>query len=141
MNRYMLDTDISSYIIRGTEKQLLDIFSCNLDNICVSVITLAELQYGALKRNNSQLTAKVNSFCALVQQIEWNYDSAKAYARLRTMLEDRGNLIGSMDMMIAASALAEDVILVTNNVRHFSRVDGLRIENWLEFFSEVISYF
>ncbi|MBQ7649667.1 MAG: type II toxin-antitoxin system VapC family toxin [Victivallales bacterium] len=130
----MLDTDISSYIIRGTEKQLLDIFSCNLDNICVSVITLAELQYGALKRNNSQLTAKVNSFCALVQQIEWNYDSAKAYARLRTMLEDRGNLIGSMDMMIAASALAEDVILVTNNVRHFSRVDGLRIENWLESF-------
>ena len=132
MNRYMLDTDISSYIIRGIEKNLLDKFCHNIDNICISVVTFAELQYGALKRNNSQLTAKVNAFGSLVPQIEWNYDSAKAYARLRAVLEARGNLIGSMDMMIAASALAEDVILVTNNVRHFSIVDGLRIENWLE---------
>ncbi|MBR5077729.1 MAG: type II toxin-antitoxin system VapC family toxin [Victivallales bacterium] len=130
MKRYMLDTDISSYLIRGDHPEVTKRFTDSFPHVCISVITAAELQYGALKRNNLALTRKVQAFCNLVQCIDWNTDAAMAYAKLRQELETQGNIIGSMDMLIAASAIAEDAILVTNNTAHFSRISGLKIENW-----------
>ena len=130
MKRYMLDTDISSYLIRGDHPEVTKRFTDSFPHVCISVITAAELQYGALKRNNLALTRKVQAFCNLVQCIDWNTDAAMAYVKLRQELETQGNIIGSMDMLIAASAIAEDAILVTNNTGHFSRISGLKIENW-----------
>ena len=130
MKRYMLDTDISSYLIRGDHPEVTKRFTDSFPYVCISVITAAELQYGALKRNNLALTRKVQAFCNLVQCIDWNTDAAMTYAKLRQELEIQGNSIGSMDMLIAASAIAENVILVTNNTAHFSRINGLTIENW-----------
>ena len=130
MKRYMLDTDISSYLIRGDHPEVTARFTDSFPHVCISVITAAELQYGALKRNNLALTRKVQAFCNLVQCIDWNTDAAMAYAKLRQELEKQGNIIGSMDMLIAASAIAENAILVTNNTAHFSRISGLKIENW-----------
>ena len=130
MKRYMLDTDISSYLIRGDHPEVTKRFTDSFPHVCISVITAAELQYGARKRNNLALTRKVQSFCNLVQCIDWNTDAAMVYAKLRQGLEMQGNIIGSMDMLIAASAIAEDAILVTNNTAHFSRIRGLKIENW-----------
>ncbi len=132
MKRYMLDTDISSYLIRGDHPEVTEKFTDSFPHVCISTITAAELRYGAMKRNNRTLTQKVQAFCNLVQCIDWNTDAAMAYAQLRQELEEQGNIIGSMDMLIAASAIAEDAILVTNNTAHFSRISGLKIENWLK---------
>lgn len=130
MSSYMLDTDIASYLIRGDHPEVTEAFTRNYRDVCISSITAAELQYGAYKRNNALLTKKVMAFCALVQCANWNSEAASAYAKLRVELEQAGTLIGSMDMLIAAAAMAEDVVLVTNNTAHFSRIRGLKLENW-----------
>lgn len=131
MLRYMLDTDISSYLIRGDHPEVLEQLRKHLNEVCISCITEAELQYGAMKRGNRLLTQKVILFCDLIPCIDWTQATAKIYAEIRTDLEAHGTPIGSMDMMIAASALAENVTLITNNVAHFSKVRGLKIENWV----------
>ena len=127
----MLDTDVSSYLIRGDHPEVLEQLRKHLDEVCISCVTEAGLLYGAMKRNSRRLTQKANLFCDLIPSIDWTQSTAKIYAGLRTELEAQGKPIGSMDMMIAASALAEDATLVTNNVAHFSRVRGLKIENWV----------
>ena len=130
MGRYMLDTDMASYLIRGDHPEVTDTFSRSFRNVCISAITLAELRYGAAKRNSHLLTQKIQAFCDLVQCIDWTGNAAEVYAKLRTELEANGNPIGSMDMLIAASALSEGTVLVTNNNAHFSRIKGLKLENW-----------
>ena len=125
----MLDTDISSYVIRENHPEVTNEFDKCFPDVCISAITLAELQYGAMKRNNLILTRKIQAFCNLIQCIAWNTSAAKVYARLRNELETEGNIIGSMDMMIAASAIAEDAVLITNNMAHFSRIHDLKLEN------------
>ena len=130
MAQYILDTDISSYLIRGDHETVTKKFSELYDSCAISSITAAELQYGARKRNNKQLTQKVKAFCDLVEIIPWNEDAAKAYAKLRVELETSGTPIGNMDMLIAASALARKAVLVTNNTEHFSRVKDLKLGNW-----------
>ena len=128
--RYMLDTDIASYLIRGDHPGVTEKFTELYENCVMSSITAAELQYGAKKRNNRALTQKVQSLCNLMTIIPWNEEAASAYAKLRVELEISGTPIGNMDMLIAASAVAEDATLVTNNVEHFSKIASLKIENW-----------
>ena len=130
MAQYILDTDISSYLIRGDHETVTKKFSELYDSCAISSITAAELQYGARKRNNKQLTQKVKAFCDLVEIIPWDEDAAKAYAKLRVELETSGTPIRNMDMLIAASALARKAVLVTNNTEHFSRVKDLKLGNW-----------
>ena len=130
MAQYILGTDISSYLIRGDHETVTKKFSELYDSCAISSITAAELQYGARKRNNKQLTQKVKAFCDLVEIIPWDEDAAKAYAKLRVELETSGTPIGNMDMLIAASALARKAVLVTNNTEHFSRVKDLKLGNW-----------
>ena len=128
--RFMLDTDIASYLIRGDHPGVTEKFTEFYENCVMSSITAAELQYGARKRNNRVLTKKVQALCNLLTIIPWNDEAANAYAKLRVELETAGTPIGNMDMLIAASAIAENAILVTNNVEHFSKVVSLKIENW-----------
>ena len=130
MAQYILDTDISSYLIRGDHETVTKKFSELYDSCAISSITAAELQYGARKRNNKQLTQKVKAFCDLVEIIPWDEDAAKAYAKLRVELETSGTPIGNIDMLIAASALARKAVFVTNNTEHFSRVKDLKLGNW-----------
>ena len=130
MVQYILGTDISSYLIRGDHETATKKFSELYDSCAISSITAAELQYGARKRNNKQLTQKVKAFCDLVEIIPWDEDAAKAYAKLRVELETSGTPIRNMDMLIAASALARKAVLVTNNTEHFSRIKDLKLNNW-----------
>ena len=130
MAQYILDTDISSYLIRGDHEAVTKKFSELYDSCVISSITAAELQYGAKKRNNKQLTQKVKAFCDLVEIVPWDEDAAKAYAKLRVELETSGTPIGNMGMLIAASALARKAVLVTNNTEHFSRIKDLKLNNW-----------
>ena len=130
MPRYMLDTDISSYLIRGDHPEVTDAFRQHFPDVCISAITAAELQYGAQKRNSQLLTRNVNAYCNLVPICEWTREAAETYAEMRVELEKHGTPVGSMDMLIAASAIAEGAILVTNNIAHFSKIGKLRVENW-----------
>ena len=130
MPRYMLDTDISSYLIRGDHPEVTDAFRQHFPDVCISAITAAELQYGAQKRKSQLLTRNVNAYCNLVPICEWTREAAETYAEIRVELEKHGTPVGSMDMLIAASAIAEGAILVTNNIAHFSKIGKLRVENW-----------
>lgn len=131
MSSYMLDTDIASYLIRDPQPELKQKFIEYFSLVCISSITAAELQFGAMKRNSPSLTARVNGFCELVEVREWTFKTAIYYGKLRTALERAGTPIGSMDMLIAAAALTENATLVTNNTAHFSKVSGLKLANWL----------
>ena len=128
--RYMLDTDIASYLIRGDHPGVTEKFTELYEKCVISSITAAELQYGARKRNNRALTQKVQALCDLIPIISWNEDAAGNYAKLRVELETAGTPIGNMDMMIAASAIAEEAVLVTNNTGHFSKIASLNLEDW-----------
>ena len=128
--RYMLDTDIASYLIRGDHPGVTKTFTELYEQCVISSITAAELQYGARKRNNRTLTQKVQALCDLVTIIPWTEEAADAYAKLRVELETAGTPIGNMDMLIAASAITEGATLVTNNVDHFSKIESLQFENW-----------
>lgn len=131
MTLYMLDTDMASYLIRGDHPEVTEAFRSNFAQLCMSSITAAELLYGAKKRNSSPLTHKVQAMINLVPIVDWSKEAACVYADLRTELESAGTPIGSMDMLIAAAAIAEKTTLVTNNTEHFARISQLTIENWL----------
>lgn len=104
----------------------------DLDFVCVSVITLAELLYGAFKsRDPSNNERAVIDFCASIDVAPFNGPAAAAYGRLRTDLERVGSPIGPLDTLIASHALALDLTVVTDNESEFRRVAGLRVENWL----------
>ena len=128
--RYMLDTDMASYLIRGDHPEVTAKFTELFEDCVISSITAAELKYGAKKRNNRTLTQKVQALCNLMTILSWNEEAADAYAKIRVELENSGTPIGNMDMLIAASAVAEDVTLVTDNIEHFSKIPSLKIENW-----------
>ena len=127
---FMLDTDISSYIIKGNNDKLMPRFVQEYESCSISAITAAELQYGATKNGNASLIKKVRDFCNLLEIVSWTAEAAVNYAKIRNDLEKAGTPIGNMDMLIAASALAENKVLVTNNNNHFSRIPSLVLENW-----------
>ena len=127
---YMLDTDICSYVIKGTYPALNAKIKANKNRICMSSITLAELLFGAKKKKSIRLMTSIEFFQQLVEVIPWGEEAAKRYAEIRDALECSGIPIGNMDMLIAAAA--HGLCLVTNNSAHFSRVPGLKSENWME---------
>ncbi|AHE98704.1 type II toxin-antitoxin system VapC family toxin [Thioalkalivibrio paradoxus] len=131
---HMLDTDTTSYIIKGhspvLESRLAEIPP---DRLCISAVTRAELMYG-LKRlaPAHRLHLAVGQFLKIVRVPAWGADAADYYADIRYRLTRSGQPIGEMDMMIAAHALAVGAVLVSNNTGHFERIDApLALTNWL----------
>ena len=130
--KYMLDTNICIYIIKQKPKKVLDKFqSLEIGDICISMITFAELEYGVEKseyteKNRTALT----SFLAPIEILPFNQKAAFKYAEIRATLEKQGNVIGAYDLMIGAHAFAENLTLVTNNEKEFNRILELSIENW-----------
>jgi tRNA(fMet)-specific endonuclease VapC len=129
----MLDTDTASYVIKGrspaVESKLAEIPP---SLVCVSVITRAELLYG-LKRlpANHRLHLGVRQFLRIVRVLPWDAEAADFYAEIRHQLVMMGQPIGEMDMMIAAHSLSVGAVLVTNNTRHFERINlPLTLANW-----------
>ncbi len=132
-NLYMLDTDISNYLIKGRSADIEQkLLAAPPDRICLSAITRAELLYG-LKQlpKTHRIHGAVVQFLELIQVLPWIEDAADYYADIRHQLTTQGQLIGEMDMMIASHALAIGATLVSNNTRHFERIDApLLLENW-----------
>lgn len=126
----MLDTDISSYIIKRRPASLLDRFKKHADELCVSVMTAAELRFGAEKAHRPKLTAQVEEYLERVSILDWTDSVTAHYARARCALEAAGTPIGNMDLLIASHAICERATLVTHNIRHFGKVPGLKIEEW-----------
>lgn len=132
MPRYMLDTDTCSYVIkRANEKLLKKLSRTPVQDVCVSVVTKAELLYGVevSPRRQNDLAA-VTAFLRHVEVLDFPDTAAAHYADIRASLKKRGAMIGSNDLFIAAHARTLGLTLVTNNVREFKRVEGLAVENW-----------
>ncbi len=131
--RYLLDTDITSYILRKHTPGIFTRFTAApKDSLAISVITYAELHYGINKNPSGKIReSSVEWFTERVAVLGWGREAGSIYGQLRSHLEKSGQPIGNMDLMIAAHALALGVTLVTNNQKHFNRIDGLKVENWV----------
>lgn len=131
--RFLLDTNICIYIIKCQPPQVLDKFrTLDLSDVGISSITVAELEYGSYKsQRTEQNRAAFNQFLIPLEIVPFDERATQAYGQLRSQLERQGIVIGSMDMLIASQALSLGLILVTNNVKEFSRIPDLVIENWV----------
>lgn len=130
MTAFMLDTDISSYIIKRRPATLVEKFEKYAETLNVSVITAAELRFGAEKAGRPKLTELVEAYLERLAILDWTSDVTIHYARIRSELERSGKPIGNMDLLIAAHAVSQRMTLVTNNIKHFSSVPGLKVEVW-----------
>jgi tRNA(fMet)-specific endonuclease VapC len=128
--KYMLDTDSVSFALRGQGHVGTRILDHKPSELCISAITLAELRFGAHKRDSKKLHKLIDTFAESVAPQDFDIDAADEYGRLAADLAKRGTPIGAFDAMIAAHALALKLILVTNNEKHFRKVPRLKIENW-----------
>ncbi len=130
---YMLDTDICAFILRRSSPTLLKrIEAVPLQEQSVSMITLAELLYGVQVSSSKKANrTAVDVLMRHLAVMEWSRDAAEHYAEIRADLKKRGQLIGSNDLLIAAHARSIGAVMVTNNVKDFRRVKGLKIENWV----------
>ncbi len=132
MLQYMLDTDICIHVIKARPEPLRGKFERSVNAISISSITLAELQFGAQKsaRRLQNLEA-IAHFAARLEVLPFAEKAAMHYGEIRADLESSGTPIGLHDMMIAAHARSEGLIVVTYNRREFDRVPGLRVESWI----------
>jgi tRNA(fMet)-specific endonuclease VapC len=128
--KYLLDTCTCIALIKGKHGVAEHVREVGVDECKISDITLAELYFGACKSERTEHFEDVVTVMNLFEQYPITH--LRKYGEIRWMLEKRGKKIGDMDMFIAATALEEDLIVVTGNVKHFSHIDGLKIENWME---------
>jgi len=124
---YMLDTNICSYIIRGFIKKDTLINK----KIAISSIVASELLYGAKKKKSKKLTKIIDLFLNSFEIYNFDKSAAEEYSKIRVELEQKGTIIGAYDLQIAAHAKSLNAILVTNNLKEFSRIKKLKLENWL----------
>jgi tRNA(fMet)-specific endonuclease VapC len=130
MTGFMLDTDISSYIIRRRPAILVETFEKHAEMLSVSVMTAAELRFGAEKAGRPKLTELVEGYLDRLAILDWTDQVSGHYARIRSELEHSGKPIGNMDLLIASHAVSLRMTLVTNNLKHFSNVPGLSVQVW-----------
>lgn len=131
---YLLDTNICIYALKNRPPQVLDrLRTVGMASVALSVITVLELRQGAEKSQQRAANhERLDFFLAPMKILAFDEEAALVGARIRAHLERHGTPIGDYDSLIAAQALARDLILITNNVREFERVPGLQFENWAE---------
>lgn len=132
MLQFMLDTDICSYIMKRSNPTVLRKFSTSLLNeLCISAITRCELEFRvAFSPRQQKDKLELDRLLENIAVLDFPGPAAHEYGDLRAYLKSKGTLIGANDMLIAAHARFLGLTLVTNNVREFMRVPGLKIENW-----------
>lgn len=134
MLKYMLDTDTVIYTIKNRPSQVREIFNRHSGHICVSTITLGELIYGAEKSAQPERNlADIEGMMARLDVLSFDEPATSHFGQIRAELASKGTPIGPYDVMIAGHARSLGLILVTNNTGEFSRISGLRLENWLAF--------
>ncbi len=132
--KYMLDTNICIYAIKKKPKKVLaHLQKVKPQDVCISSVTYAELMHGvyksqAIERNQLALSVLLSN----IEIMTFDAEAAESYGRIRADLEKNGTPIGPLDMMIAGHSSALKCTLVTNNVKEFSRVKGLKTVNWAD---------
>jgi len=131
--KYLLDTNICIHIINKRPAAIINtIRSKHPDEISISSITIAELNNGAERSQNSlQNRIAIIEFLIPFSLLDFDQRAASFYGKIRMNLESKGTPIGPMDLLLASQAVAHGLILVTNNIKEFKRIDYLRLENWL----------
>ena len=133
MLRYMLDTNVCIYVMNNHPGEFRIRFNRLSDQLSISTIALAELLFGAEKsRERNRNLQSVDEFTARLQVLSFSATAAAHYGQIRAELSASGKIAGPHDMLIGAHARSEGLVLVTNNTSEFSRISGLRVENWLE---------
>ncbi len=130
---FLIDTNICIYIMNEHPPEVIQKFrEIGVGKICISSITVSELQYGVYKSKQIKKNLKrLDEFLSPFEIISYAENSANYYGKIRSQLEKQGNVIGPLDVLIAAHALSENLTLITNNEKEFKRVKSLQVENWV----------
>lgn len=132
MLKYLLDTNIVIYVLKRRPKEVLEIFNRNASRMAISSITLSELIYEAEKSSNVDKNLEaIEEFVSHLDVLPYDAKASQHYGQIKAALEKRGEIIGENDIHIAAHAICQGLILVTNNLREFKRVPNLARENWV----------
>lgn len=132
MTRYLLDTCICVFLFRQKYGIAEKLSKLNPEQCYISEITIAELKYGAYKSNRVDENLRlIDEFVAVVNVVPFA-ESIDVFAKEKVRLTSQGTPMDDFDLLIGAAAVQQDLILVTDNVRHFKNIQGLTIENWVE---------
>ena len=134
MIRYLLDTNIVSYFVKGVSHDLTARTARGFEeqNIAISVVTRAELRFGVeMMDAKDKRRARIALLLDDVPSLPWTIEAADLFGEIEAQLKRAGTPIGELDTQIAAHALAEGLVLVTHNTRHFDRIAGLKLEDWM----------
>jgi len=132
LTRYLLDTNIISDLVRNPQgKAARRVAKVGEDNVCTSIIVAAELRYGCAKSGSKRLLKAVEDILAEIAVLPFDIPADTEYGGIRSELEAAGKPIGANDLLIAAHAYATGATIVTANVGEFTRIRGLKVENWL----------
>lgn len=129
---FLIDSDVLISFCKGRTSLQERLVQAGLPQCVISEVSLAELLVGAYKSGRKTEFQEIRKLRELFSPIPLSYDILDRYAKLRVLLEVQGNRLEDMDLFIAATALANDYTLVTHNTRHFSRIPGLKLEDWIE---------
>ena len=133
MNDYVLDTDTCIYWLKGEGKIRRKIERVGPENLKVTIITLAEMRYGAYNSQRVKENLKnINNFLRKVRVLPLDQDAADKFGKTKVDLRRKGQMIDDFDILISSITLNHGAVLVTNNIEHFRRIAGLNYENWLE---------
>jgi len=131
--RYMLDTSICSYVLRSRPPSLKARFDeAGPGALTISTVVLAELLYGSARHPSAAaIRREIGDLTCRLDVVSWDEAAAEHHGAIRATLEKRGTLLGAMDMLIAAHARSRGATLVSNDVRHFDRAEGLLVAKWV----------
>ncbi|MCP3874880.1 MAG: type II toxin-antitoxin system VapC family toxin [Desulfobacteraceae bacterium] len=131
---FLIDTNICIYIMNRCPPEVIQKFkNSEVGQIAISSITVSELQYGVSKsKYRGQNSKRLDEFLTPFQILSFDEYAAKYYGEIRSHLETQGTTIGPLDLLIAAHALSQNLVLVTNNEKEFKRIPSLKVENWVD---------
>jgi len=130
--KYMLDTNVCIDYMRGTDQGIKNrLLACKEDELCISSITLSELLYGVNRSSNPVKNRNaLYKLLVKIEVIDYGTEASEFYGIIRNELVRRGMVIGALDMLIAAHAMSNKLVLITHNTAEFGRISGLEIEDW-----------
>jgi len=129
VRKYLLDTNIISYYLKGIES-LKDKISSNIDLLSISIISYYEIVSGLQSIDATKRITEFEKFCKLIDTINLDKASILASCKIYASLKKSGKLIDDIDILIAGIALSNNLVMVTDNIEHFGRIEGLEVENW-----------
>lgn len=133
MLKYLLDTNIVIYVLKRRPVVVLAVFNTNASRMAISSITLSELMYGAEKSPNVNRNLEaIEEFVSHLDVLPYDAKASQHCGQIKATLERKGEIIGENDIHIAAHAISQGLILVSNNLKEFNRVPNLALENWVE---------